>query len=83
MTIPKISLHKSNIEQQHRPILDQPPADWIYDRDTPSLPLKFSRGEVGHASRVPLPREHNAEIYQGLLKLSNEELEALAKRRVV
>jgi hypothetical protein len=32
ITIPKISLHKSNIEQQHRPILDQPPADWIYDR---------------------------------------------------
>jgi hypothetical protein len=29
-----VSLHKSNIEQQHRPILDQPPADWIYDRDT-------------------------------------------------
>jgi hypothetical protein len=26
-------LHKSNIERQHRPILDQPPADWIYDRD--------------------------------------------------
>jgi hypothetical protein len=26
-------LHKSNIEQQHRPILDQLPADWIYDRD--------------------------------------------------
>jgi len=26
ITIPKISLHKSNIEQQHRPILDQPPA---------------------------------------------------------
>src|SRR5262249_19731801 len=25
MTIPKISLHKSNIEQQHRTILDQPP----------------------------------------------------------
>jgi hypothetical protein len=30
---PKISLHKFNIEQQHRPILDQPPADWIWDRD--------------------------------------------------
>ena len=28
ITIPKISLHKSNIEQQHRPILDQPPAGW-------------------------------------------------------
>jgi hypothetical protein len=26
-------LHKSNIERQHRPIFDQPPADWIYDRD--------------------------------------------------
>jgi hypothetical protein len=26
ITIPKISLHKSNIEQQHRPILDQLPA---------------------------------------------------------
>jgi hypothetical protein len=33
ITVPKISLHKSNIEQQHRPILDQTPADWIYDRD--------------------------------------------------
>jgi CoA:oxalate CoA-transferase len=47
------------------------------------FPLKFSRAEVGHPSRVPLPREHNAEIYQGLLKLSNGEVEALAKRRVV
>jgi hypothetical protein len=26
ITIPKISLHKSNIGQQHRPILDHPPA---------------------------------------------------------
>jgi CoA:oxalate CoA-transferase len=47
------------------------------------FPLKFSRAEVGHPSRVPLPREHNAEIYQGLLDLSNEEVEALAKRRVI
>jgi hypothetical protein len=31
------SNQESNIEQQHRPILDHPPADaadWIYDRDT-------------------------------------------------
>ncbi|WP_439922704.1 hypothetical protein [Nitrobacter sp. JJSN] len=28
ITIPKISLHKSNIEQQPCPILDQPPAGW-------------------------------------------------------
>jgi hypothetical protein len=34
ITAPKTSLHKSNIDQQHRPILDQPPADWIYDRDS-------------------------------------------------
>jgi hypothetical protein len=33
ITVPKISLHKSNIEQQPRPIRDQPPTDWIYDRD--------------------------------------------------
>jgi hypothetical protein len=32
--VPKISLHKFNIELQHRPILNQPPADWIYDRDS-------------------------------------------------
>src|SRR5215475_12680385 len=31
--VPKISLHKFNIDLQHRPILNQPPADWIYDRD--------------------------------------------------
>jgi hypothetical protein len=43
MTIPKISLHKSNIEQQHRPILDQPPADWIYDRDS-GFSLRAAQG---------------------------------------
>jgi CoA:oxalate CoA-transferase len=47
------------------------------------FPLKFSGAEVGHQSRVPLPREHNEEVYHGLLKLSKEEIEALAKRRVV
>jgi hypothetical protein len=33
ITASKISLHKSNIERQHRPIPDQAPADWIYDRN--------------------------------------------------
>jgi hypothetical protein len=33
ITVPKINLHKFDIERRHRPILDQPPADWIYDRD--------------------------------------------------
>ncbi|MDI4239536.1 hypothetical protein OZ411_42910, partial [Bradyrhizobium sp. Arg237L] len=32
ITVPKISLHKSNIVRQHRPILNQPPVDGICDR---------------------------------------------------
>ncbi len=61
MTIPKISLHKSNIEQQHRPILDPPPADWIlratlvdYARRVPELELGMiegSRARLGTALR--------------------------------
>jgi CoA:oxalate CoA-transferase len=47
------------------------------------FPLKFSRAEVGHTPHVPMPREHNSEILQGLLKLSSEEVEELAKRRVI
>jgi hypothetical protein len=39
ITVSKISLHKSNIERKHHPIPDQPPVDWIYDRDTPFIPV--------------------------------------------
>lgn len=45
--------------------------------------LQFSGADVGHDSRVPMPREHNIEIYEDLLGLSNEEVEALSKRRIV
>jgi CoA:oxalate CoA-transferase len=38
---------------------------------------------VRHDPRVPMPREHNTEIYEGLLGLSNEEVEALSRRGVV
>jgi hypothetical protein len=38
ITIPKISLHKSNIKQQHRPILDQPPAGWGLRQGQPPDP---------------------------------------------
>jgi hypothetical protein len=31
--VPKISLHKANISSSIARFLDQPPADWIYDRD--------------------------------------------------
>jgi CoA:oxalate CoA-transferase len=47
------------------------------------FPLKFSGAEVGHDPRVPMPRQHNAEIYGGLLKLSNDEVDALSKRGIV
>jgi formyl-CoA transferase len=47
------------------------------------FPLKFSDADVGHDPRVPMPREHNTEVYEGLLKLSNEEVEALSRRGVV
>jgi CoA:oxalate CoA-transferase len=47
------------------------------------FPLKFSRATVGHDERVPMPREHNMEIYQGLLKLSPTEIDGLTKRGVL
>lgn len=47
------------------------------------FPLKFSGADVGHDPRVPMPREHNTEIYEGLLKLSKDEVDALRRRRVV
>jgi hypothetical protein len=58
MTIPKISLHKSNIEQPHRPILDQPPADWIYDRDSllRAGAIKTSTSQEIGATKVSVPK---------------------------
>jgi len=47
------------------------------------FPLKFSRGTVGHAERVPMPREHNTEVYEGLLKLSPAEIDRLTKLGVL
>jgi CoA:oxalate CoA-transferase len=48
-----------------------------------AFPLKFSGSDAGHDPRVPMPREHNTEIYEGLLKLSNEEVDDLSKRGIV
>jgi hypothetical protein len=61
--VPKISLHKSNIEQQHRPIVYQPPADWIYDRDRETVirrrpPPSFHRRV--HCSRPSMPHGRRA-----------------------
>jgi formyl-CoA transferase len=47
------------------------------------FPLKFSEAEAVHDPRVPMPREHNAEIYEDLLKLSKEEVASLSEGGVV
>ena len=47
------------------------------------FPLKFSEADAFHDPRVPVPREHNAEVYEGLLKLSKEAIANLSKGGVV
>src|SRR5262249_51385247 len=60
--VPKISLHKFNIELQHRPILNQPPADWIYDRDNRHAGPGRDRSPQGDlrtaVARVPRRQDH-------------------------
>ena len=56
-------LHKSNIEQQHRSIVYQPPADWIYDRDRETVirrrpPPSFHQRV--HYSRPSMPHGRRA-----------------------
>ena len=47
------------------------------------FPLKFSAAQAIHDPRVPMPREHNTEIYEDLLKLTKEEIASLSKGGVV
>jgi crotonobetainyl-CoA:carnitine CoA-transferase CaiB-like acyl-CoA transferase len=47
------------------------------------FPLKFSEADAVHDPRVPMPREHNAEVYEDLLKLSKEKVAALRKSGIV
>lgn len=47
------------------------------------FPLKFSGAAVGHDTRVPMPGEHNGEIYGGLLDLSPADIERLVARGIV
>lgn len=42
------------------------------------FPLKFSVAEATHDPSVLMPRKHNAEIYEDLLKVSNEQVKSLA-----
>ena len=47
------------------------------------FPLKFSEADAVHDPRVPMPREHNTEIYEGLLRLSKQEIAGLSKSGIV
>jgi len=47
------------------------------------FPLKFSGATVGHEARVPMPGEHNREVYEGLLNLSRADIERLGDQGIV
>jgi len=49
----------------------------------PGAPCKLSRSRWQVGSRVPSPGEHNEEIYQGELGLSEEDIRALVKQGVI
>jgi hypothetical protein len=73
MTIPKIRLHNSAIEQQHRPILCQPPTgldlrgdsqpDKVYDRDRSVLfPEKAPWLEDLENELLAFPGRHDDQV---------------------
>ena len=49
----------------------------------PAFPLKFSEARTGYQTAAPLVRQHNAEIYGGLLGMSEGELQGLAAEGVI
>jgi len=49
----------------------------------PAFPLKFSGEPTGYDSPAPLPRQHNDEIYRGLLGMSESELRELSATGVI
>jgi len=49
----------------------------------PAFPLKFSRAPTGYDSPAPLPRQHNDEIYRGLLGMTERELRELSAEGVI
>jgi CoA:oxalate CoA-transferase len=49
----------------------------------PAFPLKFSRAPTGYDSPAPLPRQHNDEIYRGLLGMTDSKLRGLSAEGVI
>lgn len=49
----------------------------------PGFPLKFSDAAAGYDAPAPLPRQHNREVYGGLLGLDEAEIARLEKAGVI
>lgn len=49
----------------------------------PGFPLKFSGADAGYEAPAAMPKDHNAEVYGGLLGLSQDEIADLVKAHVI
>ena len=49
----------------------------------PAFPLKFSDSDADYRSSAPVTREHNDEIYRGVLGMSEHELRELSAEGVI
>lgn len=47
------------------------------------FPLKFSRSRSGHPDTVPLPKEHNIQVFSDILGLSEDEIRDLEAEGVI
>ncbi len=63
--------------------LEHPTLGPLADVGAPGFPIKFGAADAGYDAPAPLPRQHNREIYCGLLGLDDTELERLEAAGVI
>jgi CoA:oxalate CoA-transferase len=63
--------------------LEHPTLGVLPEIGAPGFPLKFSAAATGYDTPAPLPRQHNAEIYGGLLGLDDAEQQRLARLGII
>lgn len=63
--------------------LDHPTLGPLTGVGAPGFPIKFGAADAGYDGPAPLPRQHNREIYGGLLGLDAAELERLEASGVI